>query len=134
MNRSADVSATHLPPFLPGLVFLGAVAVVLGVLDLVLARKVGGALERARAALHVPPPTGSVGGPAAGSAAFLLEPLGADLCNALTGGVWFSRLLPRTRRAMAFDDLIAEPVDGACRRHSRSNGVIFRAGSRGPAR
>lgn len=113
-----------------GLLFLGGVAIVLGTMDALLARRVGTALDLARAALTAPLP--HTGAPPASRAptTFILEPIEADLCNALTGGVWFSWLLPRTRRAMAFDDLATEPAGGVCRRSSSSNGVVFRVAQR----
>ncbi len=103
-----------------GAVYLLGVLLVLVILDHFLALRVEAALGEAREQIAVGRPMVAED---AGLRVHVIEGLEADLCNALTGGLWLSVLLPQTRSAARFDDLVAEPVGGRCRRGSSRNAV-----------
>jgi hypothetical protein len=102
------------------LLFLAGVALTLAVLDRHLAGRVGATLDLAAIAL------GEAGG--GGADRFDLPGVEADLCNALTGGIWFAWILPRTRVAAGHNPFHVEAVGGRCQRTRRGNTLVFRRG------
>jgi hypothetical protein len=90
------------------LAFTAGVALILAVLDRDLAGRVGYTLESAR-----------IGLAEAGADSverFELAGVEADLCNAITGGVWLAWILPRTREAARDIEFHVEAAGRRCRR------------------
>lgn len=102
------------------LAFVAGVALTLAALDRHLAGRVAATLELAAIAL------GDAG--EGGADGFELPGVEADLCNALTGGIWFAWILPRTRVEAGRSPFHVEAVGGRCRRTRGGTTLFFRRG------